>query len=70
MKNINKKIHRKVFINYISNVDDELTTENMDFDMIWKLDNLFFSDGGFRKNNNLKLVNFQMKQKLYDEKHK
>jgi len=70
MKNLNSKIHRDIYIDFIHEVGEELTEGNIDVHFLFELDRLILSNVLFDARRSFRLINSQVKNKISNEKFK
>jgi hypothetical protein len=70
MKNLNSKIHRDIYIDFIHEIGEELTEGKIDSDFLFELDRLILSNVLFDARRSFRLINSQVKNKISNEKYK
>ena len=70
MKNLNSKIHRDIYIDFIHEIGEELTEGKIDSDFLFELDRLILSNVLFDARSSFRLINSQVKNKISNEKYK
>jgi hypothetical protein len=70
MKNLNKKIHRDIYIDFIHEIGEELTEGKIDDDFLFELDRLILLNVLFDVKRSFRLINSQMKHKISNGKFK
>jgi hypothetical protein len=70
MKNLNSKIHRDIYIDFIHEIGEELTEGKIDSDLLFELDRLILSNVLFDARRSFRLINSQVKNKISNEKYK
>jgi hypothetical protein len=68
MKNLNSKIHRDIYIDFIHEIGEELTEGKIDSDFLFELDRLILSNVLFDARRSFRLINSQVKNKISNEK--
>jgi hypothetical protein len=68
MKNLNSKIHRDIYIDFIHEIGEELTEGKIDGDFLFELDRLILSNVLFDARRSFRLINSQVKHKISNEK--
>jgi|694.fasta_scaffold107920_3 hypothetical protein len=68
MKNLNSKIHRDIYIDFIHEIGEELTEGKIDGDFLFELDRLILSNVLFDAKRSFRLINSQVKNKISNEK--
>jgi hypothetical protein len=68
MKNLNSKIHRDIYIDFIHEVGEELTEGKIDSHFLFELDRLILSNVLFDARRSFRLINSQVKHKISNEK--
>jgi hypothetical protein len=68
MKNLNDKIHRDIYTDFIHEVGEELTGGKIDDHFLFELDRLILSNVLFDAKRSFRLINSQVKHKISNEK--
>jgi hypothetical protein len=68
MENLNSKIHRGIYIDFIHEVGEELTEGKIDSHFLFELDRLILSNVLFDARRSFRLINSQVKNKISNEK--
>jgi hypothetical protein len=68
MKNLNSKIHRDIYIDFIHEIGEELTEGKIDSDFLFELDRLILSNVLFDARRSFRLINSQVKNKISNGK--
>jgi hypothetical protein len=70
MKNLNSKIHRDIYIDFIHEISEELTEGKIDIDFLFELDRLILSNVLFDARRSFRLINSEVKHKISNGKFK
>jgi hypothetical protein len=68
MKNLNSKIHRDIYIDFIHEIGEELTEGKIDSHFLFELDRLILSNVLFDARRSFRLINSQVKNKISNGK--
>ena len=68
MKNLNTKIHRGIYTDFIHEIGEELTEGKIDSDFLFELDRLILSNVLFDAKRSYRLINSEVKNKISNGK--
>ena len=68
MKNLNSKIHRDIYVDFIHEIGEELTEGNIDVHFLFELDRLILSNVLFDVKRSFRLINSEVKHKISNGK--